>query len=67
MKSGKPQLGNVQILFCTLELEDGHSSALVPFGLTSRLFSKFPLQPKNVYVIEMGCGDDKWAQDIFSR
>lgn len=65
MKSGKSQLGNVQI-YSAPGTEDGHSSALVPFGLTSQLFSKFP-QPINVYVIEMGYGDDKWAQDIFSR
>jgi hypothetical protein len=65
MKAGKPQLGNVQI-FSAPGTEAGHPSALIPLGLTSQLFSKFP-QPKNVYVIEMGYGDDKWAQDIFSR
>ena len=65
MKSGKSQLGNVQI-FSAPGTEEGHPSALIPFGLTAQLFSKFP-QPKNVYVIEMGYGDDKWAQEIFSR
>ncbi len=65
MKSGKSQLGNVQI-FSAPGTEAGHPSALIPFGLTAQLFSKFP-QPKNVYVIEMGYGDDKWAQEIFSK
>ena len=65
MKSGKSQLGNVQI-FSAPGTEEGHPSALIPFGLTAQLFSKFP-QPKNVYVIEMGYGDDKWAQEIFSK
>ena len=65
MKSGKPQLGNVQI-FSAPGTEVGHPNALIPFGLTAQLFSKFP-QPKNVYVIEMGYGDNKWAQEIFSR
>jgi len=49
MKSGKSQLGNVQI-FSAPGTEEGHPSALIPFGLTAQLFSKFP-QPKNVYVI----------------
>lgn len=65
MKSGKPQLGNVQI-FSAPGTNEGHPNALIPFGLTAQLFSKFP-QPKNVYVIEMGYGDDKWAQEIFSK
>ena len=65
MKSGKSQLGNIQV-FSAAGTEEGHPNALIPFGLTAQLFSKFP-QPKNVYVIEMGYGDDKWAQEIFSR
>jgi hypothetical protein len=65
MRAGKSQLGNIEI-FSAPGTEAGHPSALVPFGQVSQLFSKFP-QPKNVYVIEMGYGDEKWAQEIFNR